>query len=112
MFRVYFNRRKQWLEVELWDVHPNTFEKWGAGRWAYFQADWEYPDRGKFGELHFVRSRIRFDVIGHELFHVMAEWIHANRTGITSNNEERLASLFDEMCRKLEKELRKQKIKL
>lgn len=112
MFKVFFNKKRQWLEVTLWDVHPVTFKRWGGGRWGYFLPDWEFPDKGKLGELHFVKSRLRFDLIVHEVFHALAEWIHANRTAVTSKNEEKLALMMDEICRRLVRELKKQGIKL
>lgn len=111
MFKVFFNNKKQWLAVEIWDVHPTTFDRWNKTRWGYFQATWESPSSGEFGELHFVRSGIRFDTITHELIHVLAEWLYANRTSIISRNEERLAKMMDEIARKLEREFRRQGIK-
>ena len=66
---------------------------------------------GRFGELHFVRSGIRFDTIAHELLHVIAEWLYANRTALISRNEEKMAKMQDELARKLEREFRKQGIK-
>lgn len=107
-FRVYFNRHRQWLEVTLWDVHPNTFARWKAGRWAYFLATWSDPKSGLFGELHFVTSRLRFDTVSHEIFHVLAEWMFANRDPLSPKNEEKYASLFDELSRKVVREIRKQ----
>ncbi len=106
-FRVYFNRRRQWLEVTLWDVHPTTFANWGAGRWGYFQAAWEHPKHGKFGEIHLVRSRVREDLIVHEMFHALCEWMYANRTTITNQTEERMAELLDSMVRGFYREYRK-----
>lgn len=107
MFKVYFNRHRQWIEVTLWNVHPNTFARWKAGRWAYFVATWDNPASGKFGELHFVESRLRFDTVSHELFHVMAEWMFASRDPLTPRNEERYATMMDELSRRVIREIRK-----
>src|SRR3972149_505274 len=98
-FRVYFNYRSQWAEVYLHDVHPTTFSRRKGGRWAYFAANCENHRKGKFGELHFVRSRVRFDVIVHELDHLRTEWMWARGETITRKNEERMALLLDELCR-------------
>lgn len=98
-FLVYFNKRKQFLKIVLWDVHPNTFANWKAGRWGYFIAKWESPRIGFFGEIHLVKSRVREDVVAHELFHALMEWMWANRDAITSRNEERYATLMDELTR-------------
>lgn len=106
-FKFYFNRRKQFCEVSLWDVHPNTFARWNSGRWAYFQADYTNPRLGKFGELHFIKSRIRFDTISHELFHLATEWIWSGGDTLTRKNEEKYAVFFDEITRKFIRELRK-----
>jgi hypothetical protein len=99
-FRFYIPKRKSnaWAEVFLWDVHPTTFSRWNAGRWGYFLATWEGNAReGKFGELHFVQSRLREDLIVHELLHLWAEWIWANGETLTRRNEERLIVTFDKI---------------
>ncbi len=106
-FFSYFRNKKQYVEVFLWDVHPTTFAKWRCGRWAYFLAGWESPKSGRFGEIHFVKKSLRFDTIGHELDHVRTEWMWANGITITRKNEERMATLFDQMIRNFLRELRK-----
>jgi len=106
-FRIVFNRGKQFLDVYLYDVHPNTFANWGAGRWGYFIAKWENPRIGFFGEIHLVKSRIREDLIVHELFHVLVEWAFAKGGSITRRNEERMAELLDELTRKFYREYKK-----
>jgi len=106
-FRFYFNRRKQYCEVSLWDVHPDTFAKWGAGRWAYFQASYDDPRKGYFGELHFVKSRLRYDVVNHELFHLFTEWIWAGGETVTRVNEEKCAIFFDNITNSFIHGLRK-----
>lgn len=107
-FKVYFNRRKQWLDVYIKDVHPNTFERWDGGRWAYFVPAWESPRSGKFGEIGMVSSRVRTDSIVHEMFHVLCEWMWANRTAVTSGNEETLAAMLDELVRNFERQYKKE----
>lgn len=111
-FKIYFNKRRQWLDVTLWDVHPTTFARWGSGRWAYFLATWDNPKQGEFGELHMVKSGIRVDTLVHEIIHVLAEWTLANRDPLCPRNEERLATMCDEITRRFVRELRKSKIKL
>jgi hypothetical protein len=106
-FLIYFNKKKQWLKVTLWDVHPNTFDRWKAGRWGYFIAKWDNPRIGFFGELHLVKSRVREDLVAHELFHALVEWMWANREPISNHNEERYATMFDEMTRGFYKEYKK-----
>ena len=48
-FRVYFNRRRQFVEVFFYDVHPNTFERWGGGqslpRYTWSPFEHIRPDR-------------------------------------------------------------------
>ncbi len=106
-FRFYFNKKKQFCEVSLWEVHPNTFARWGAGRWGYFLATYDQPRAGKFGELHFVEKRLRYDTITHELFHLAIEWVWSGGDVITRKNEEKYASFFDEITRNFVRELRK-----
>ena len=106
-FKIFFNKKKQWVNVSLWDVHPSTFARWKAGRWAYFLATWENPKAGEFGELHFVVSGLRFDTLSHEIFHVLAEWMMANREPVSSKNEEKYAVMTDELSRKVVREIRK-----
>ena len=99
-FRVYFNGRRQWLEVMLHDVSPSTFERRNGTPWGYYQAAAERKDRsGKFGEIHLVRARVRHDLAAHELFHVLADWMGCKGMQITPQNEERLALFFDELTR-------------
>lgn len=98
-FLIYFNKKKQFIKVILWDVHPNTFANWKAGRWGYFIAKWENPKIGFFGEIHLVKSRVRVDLVAHELFHALVEWMWANREPISNRSEERYASLMDELIR-------------
>ena len=105
-FTFRFNRNKQWVCVFLHDVHPTTFASWGAGRWAYFQAS-PTPKYGLFGELHFVKSRLRMDTIVHELYHVHAEWMWSHGETLTRKNEERMAKFMDEITRKFLRELKK-----
>jgi len=72
---------------------------------------WKTPSNGAFGELHFVKSGIRFDTIAHELLHVIAEWLYANRSALISRNEEKMCRMQDELARKLERGFRKCGIK-
>lgn len=106
-FLIYFNKKKQWIKVVLWDVHPTTFQNWGGGRWAYFEPAHEHPRRGFFGELHMVKSGIREDTVAHELFHVLCAWLFAKWIILTPNNEERYAEFLDELVRKFYREYRK-----
>ena len=106
-FKFYFNKRKQWSIVYLHDVHPTTFASWKSGYWAYFQASYDNPRSGMFGELHFVKSRLRYDVVNHELFHLLTEWVWSGGDTITRRNEEKYASFFDEITRRFIRELRK-----
>jgi len=106
-FVIYFNRNKQFLRVYLWDVHPATFKSWGAGRWAYFLATWDNPKAGLFGELHFVKSRVREDTVVHELDHARTEWMYANGFTITRQNEEKMAEFLDELVRKFYRQYRR-----
>lgn len=106
-FEIYFNKKKQWITVHLWSVHPNTFDKWGGGRWAYFEPKWENPKSGLFGELHLVKSGIREDTVTHEMFHVLCEWMWANRTAITARNEESMAEFLDGLVGNFYRQYRK-----
>ncbi len=111
-FTVYFNKKKQFFTVHLWDVNPGTFSNWGGGRWGYWEAMWEHPKHGKFGEFHAVKSRInREDLVAHELLHVLFEWIRANNIIMTTRNEEKLVTLFDEITRNFYKAYKKLGVK-
>ena len=111
-FKVYFNRRAQWLDVYLWDVHPNTFYGWAETRWGYFLATWENPYAGLFGELHFVKSRARVDTVVHEILHAWMEWLRATQgTGnvmvINTRQEEWSVRKADELVRSFYREYNK-----
>jgi hypothetical protein len=96
-FQIKFGKR--WVDVFLWDVHPNTFAGWGGGKWAYYQAHAERGKCGKFGELHFVRSRVRADTLAHELVHLLGDYLRDRDATINVYNEERIATLFDSWVR-------------
>ena len=99
-FTFYFNRRRQWIDVTLHDVSPQTFVRRNGTRWGYYQSETLRNDRrGKFGEIHLVASRVTPDLAAHELFHLLADWLRCKGMTITPQNEERLAWLFDEMTR-------------
>ncbi len=106
-FRLYFNRRKQWVDVYLWDVHPDTFERWGGGRWGYYLAGSERTRRGRFGEIHLVRSRVRADGVAHELVHVLADRMRVRNITWSTYTEERIAVWMDELTRSFWREYRK-----
>lgn len=106
-FRVYFNRKRQYINVYLYDVHPTTFANWKFGRWGMFDPKWTNPKDGYFGDIHLVESRVRDDLIVHELAHAWIEWIWANRTAVTSRNEETMVAMLDELVRKFGREYRK-----
>ncbi len=97
-FTFYFGKKKcQWVDVWLWDVHPNTFARWKAGRWGYFEPTYENPRKGLFGQLHFVKGTIRFDTVHHEINHMWIEWFWAGGETVTRKNEERLNEILDKM---------------
>lgn len=106
-FKIFFNKNRQWINVYLENVHPKTFANRGGGHWGFFQATWENPRYGLFGELHFVKSRIREDVVSHELLHVLIEWMWSNGFTITRQNEERMCEFMDELVRKFYREYNK-----
>ncbi len=108
-FTIYFNGKKQFITVHLWEVNPGTFANWGGGRWGYFEEKWENPKIGFFGEVHLVKSRIRPDLVVHEMFHVLVEWMWANGITITRKNEEKMDEFLDQLVGKFYREYDKTK---
>lgn len=105
-FRVPFNRNKQYLTVFLEEVAPVTFHRKGGGRWGYWWSGDDRAERlGWFGDLHIVASRVRNDVVAHELEHVLIDW--QGGKPITAHNEERLCRLMDELTRNFWREYKK-----
>lgn len=101
---MFFNRRRQWIDVYLDDVHPNTFERQGGGRWGYYLASADRnPRHGHYGDTHLVCSRVRADVVAHELEHTVIDRL----APITTRNEERAARLMDELTRNFWREYEK-----
>ena len=96
-FRLYFNNKKSWTDVYLWSVHPNTFANWDAGRWGYWTKCEPDQKTGLFGELHFVKSRLRIDTIEHELNHLRQAWLRANLNAWTGRNEESVIEFGDRL---------------
>jgi hypothetical protein len=103
-FRVFFNRNRQFFEVYLHDVHPNTFERRGGGRWGYFLCGDDPPRFGKFGEIHLVKSRVRPDTVSHELDHLRMKWLFQRWIIVTPRNEEKFCTFGDELTRKFWRE--------
>lgn len=110
-FRVFFNRNKQYFDVFLWDVHPNTFARWDAGRWAYVDFETqEHHRKGRFADLHIVKRRFRPDSIRHEIDHLVINWMYgADKTRdrqavINPYNEEWFCEFGDKLSRKIWKE--------
>lgn len=111
---VYFNDDRQWVEFYLHDISPEGFYYRGGGRWGYYHSSWTprkdgKPKLGKFGEIHLVESRIREDVIAHEVFHLFWDWVLANKFKLNTRNEEKFAKFVDEIIGKFYKEYRKWK---
>lgn len=107
MFKVFFNRRKQFFTVHLDDVSPATFHRQGGGRWGWFQETWSSPYHGEFGTIHIVKSRVRQDVVAHELLHLWLAWLKSRDIAVTRRNEEKLVLLYDELTRHFWNEYRK-----
>lgn len=113
IFRFWFNRRRNWVDVYLHEVTPETFMRRGGGRWGYYVDASERGRVGKFGELHLVRGRVREDVVAHEVFHLFADWIRFRKVELNKDNEyhekteEKLALTFDEFIRSFWREYKK-----
>lgn len=99
-FNIFFNRRKQWIEVYLHDVTPYKFERSGGGRWGYYDSYVERSIRsGKFGEIHLVSNRVRHDSVAHELGHALFDIVLSKGGSFSRQSEERIAILLDELTR-------------
>lgn len=106
--RVYFNRRRQWLDVYIHDVSPVTFERKNGTYWGYYVQAYPRKNRlGLFGEVHLVSKRVTVDTVAHELLHAFIDWMRCKSIVITNSNEERLVSLFDELTRNFWREYKK-----
>lgn len=101
-FSFKFDRNRQIINVYLWDVHPNTFKSWKMGRWGCFDSR-----DNILGDLHFVKSRVREDLVVHELFHALTEWMWRTGITVTRKNEEKIAETLDEMVRKFYRQYKK-----
>jgi hypothetical protein len=98
-FQLFFNNKRQWVNVHFWDVHPSTFKAWGGGRWGYYIGEDERKKIGLFGHLHFVKSRVREDVFDHEKMHLLGDILRDKNKTWSVNNEERICSLSDFLTR-------------
>jgi hypothetical protein len=106
-FRFWFNRRRNWIDVFLHEVSPKTFHRWGGGFWGYYMPENNRRRWGKFGEIHLVRRRVREDVIAHEIFHLLSDWLRERKVELNEKNEEKIATLLDEMVRSFWREYKK-----
>jgi len=103
-FTVYFRKRRQWFNVYLHETSPETFNRNGGGRWGYFVPRWEHSKRGWFGDIHLVKSRVRVDLVAHELDHLRFEWIFGNEIMLSRRNEEWWCKFGDELIRNFYRE--------
>jgi hypothetical protein len=108
-FKIYFNKKRQWIDIYLKDVHPKTFASRGGGHWGFFIAKWENPKLGFFGEVHLVKARVRPDLVVHELDHVRTDWMLSNGFTIIRQNEEKMASFLDSLVGNFYREYNKLK---
>jgi hypothetical protein len=111
-FRFYFDRRKtktavyvRFIDVYLEDISVTTFQRRKGGRWGWYLAAEERGRSGYFGEIHLVASRVRPDLVAHELTHVLIDWLGGRP--INARNEERICRLFDELTRNFWREYAK-----
>lgn len=81
------------------------------GRWGMFDPKWQTPRSGYFGDIHMVESRVREDLVVHELAHAWIEWLWCGRTTVIGRNEETMVALLDELVRKFYREYGKYKEK-
>ena len=98
-FQVYFHRKQQWLDVYIEDVTPETFARHDGGRWAYFSYTRPHTRTGLFGDLHFVKSRLRQDVVAHELLHVLLQLIESRNGALNERTEEHWCLQYDSLTR-------------
>lgn len=103
-FTVFFRKRRQFFNVYLHETSPTTFYRNGGGRWGYFLPRWEHSKRGWFGDVHLVKSRVRVDLVSHELDHLRLEWIFANEIWLSTRNEEWFCKFGDELIRNFYRE--------
>ena len=108
-FRVFFRKRKQFFDVYLHDTTPETFNRRGGGRWGYYLSRWEVSNEGFFGEIHLVKSRVRVDVLSHELDHLRMDYIFSNSIVLSTRNEEWFCRFGDELTRNFWREYEKYK---
>lgn len=95
-FRLYFNKRKQWVDVYISDNSRKFMLSQKC--YAYYQGARERKSRrGLFGELHF--SRVGSGLVAHELLHLQFDWMRARKTNVTMDNEEKLVSMYGELVR-------------
>lgn len=107
-FNVYFNKRRQWIEIYLHDVSPETFERRGGGRWGFYDIFKERSIRkGKFGEIHLVKDRVRHDSVAHELGHALFDIVYTKGGSFNRLAEERIVTLLDELTRNFWREYEK-----
>lgn len=98
-FSVKFRRNRNFFDVYLHDVSPSTFQRKGGGLWGYYQPHGKRTKFGLFGEIHLVRSRVRVDVVAHEIDHLRCDWIFSNGIQLSRYNEEWYCKFGDELIR-------------
>lgn len=91
----------------LWDVHQTTFHSWGGGNWAYYENSPTRNHKGHFGDMHFVKSRVRVDVFDHEKMHLVGDILRSKNRVWTVYNEEWIAVLSDGLTRRFWREYKK-----
>lgn len=108
-FRFWFNRRRNFVTVHFDASTPKTLDRKGYGLWGYYLKEENRSRWGKFGELHFITrtGKLRDDVISHELFHLLADYLRYRSLELNEQNEERIVLIHDELTRSFWREYKK-----
>lgn len=99
-----FNSGKQRVKVCIYDVTEKRFERWGRTKrepgsyHGYYEPrDGRSRYRGIFGILHLRLGSLDDNLVAHEIYHLMADWMKSRNMQLSDKTEETLAWLNGEL---------------
>jgi len=101
-FRVFFNERKQWVDVFIADS-PARFKRRNDCHAYYLGAQCRKQRRGLFGFIHLSQmddTPLSIELMAHEIQHMIFDWWLCRKGNyLTAQNEEFIATITGQFSR-------------
>ena len=106
-FDLFFNSRRQWVRVTIWEVARDFYAKFGDCIGIYWGNEDRKPKVGEFGQIHLLQSKLDDELASHELLHFLIDLVRTRNGQITPRNEEKIVSEYGQMVKQFWKKYNK-----